>query len=100
MDIFYGCDLTCNEQLFFFFQLTHLKNSWTVIQQLSGGQKRAIPLFLMQIWLDLVLQIINTYMYVWKTEVVPNDPVSDVSGIAANADLIQKIYSQRHIFYF
>lgn len=32
--------------------------------------------------------------------VVPNDPVSDVSGIAAKADLIQKIYSQRHIFYF
>lgn len=31
-------------------------------------------------------------------EVVPNDPVSDVSGTAANADFIQKIYCQRHIF--
>lgn len=30
--------------------------------------------------------------------VVPNDLVPDVSGIAANADLIQKVYSQRHIF--
>lgn len=67
MDVFHGCDLTWNEQFFLFFpQLTHLRNSETVIQQLSRGQNRAILLSLTQIWLDFVLQIINTYMHVLK----------------------------------
>lgn len=33
-------------------------------------------------------------------EVVPNKPVPNVSGIATDTDLIQKIYSRCHIFYF
>lgn len=35
-----------------------------------------------------------------NVEAVPNEPVPNVSGIAADTDLIQKIYSRCRIFYF
>lgn len=84
---------------YFFFSIFVLEwEARALFQQLSGS--KTSNNIVLNVNLIRFRFTNHKYIYVWNVEVVPNEPVPNVRGIATDTDLIQKIYSRCHIFYF